>query len=129
MSYRIKLTGEVRSYRGWGKEATRKNPIIEVDTEEAVKEAVASGYFVALDKKPTQATEVLTEVAESDKPVLTAEQLSTMKFDDLKEYAESVGIDVAGIRKKTELVAAIVAAEAEYADNDDDEEVPDGIFG
>ena len=130
MSYRIKLTGNVLSYRGWGKTATKRDPVVEVDTWAAVEEAVASGCFVLLDepaeKKPEKEQ---AEPTEEKTGTLDPEQLSTMKFDDLKRLAEDMGIDVSGIRKKTDLVAAIAAVEVEYAEDDDSEEVPDGIFG
>lgn len=132
MSYKIKLADGVKSYSNGFYTATQERPYVELEDEAAAEDAVASGYFTIVERPKAPAPlekKVEQEAPEPAKGHLDAEQLGAMKFEDLKRLAESMGIDVTGIRKKTDLVTAIVAEEVEYPDDDEGEEVPDGIFG
>jgi len=132
MSYRIKLTGRTISYTDGIIRATRNRPYVELEDKAAAEQAVATGFFEfvgqATNTQPIE-EEVKPEEPAMAKGHLAPEQLETMKFDELKELAVDMGIDVSKIRKKADLVAAITAEEVEYPENGDDEEVPDGIFG
>ena len=133
MSYRIKLTGNVKSYSNGYYTATKERPYVEVDDKAAADAAVSTGLFVLVDEPEEDAMplkgEYVPEESASGKVHLDTKQLSSMKYDELRRLAEDMGIDVSSIRKKAELVAAIAAEEVEYPEDGDGEEVPDGIFG
>ena len=132
MSYKIKLTGNVNSYSNGFYTATQEKPYVELEDAAAAEAAVATGYFTIVERPGSPAPleeKVGQEAPATAKGHLDAEQLGAMRFDELKRLAEDMGIDVTGIRKKTDLVAAIVAEEVEYPEDGEGEEVPDGIFG
>lgn len=56
---------------------------------------------------------------------LDPDQLSEMKFDELKQLAEDMGIDTKGMRSKASLIDAIVAVEVTVDEEDDGEQPPD----
>lgn len=56
---------------------------------------------------------------------LDAEQLEGMTNKELKALAEEMGVDVSKCTKKADYIAAIVAAEVEAGDEDEDNDLPD----
>ena len=102
MQYHIRLR-KARSYAGIVS-ATEKNPDVYVDDKETADAAVATGYFELIaNKEPDTHT--------SAPGTLDAEQLSTMTTDNLKRLAADMGIDTTGLKKKADIIAAIIAVE------------------
>ena len=74
--------------------------------------------YVADDQQEEQA-EPYQETEKADDRI-DAEQLKTMTNEQLKNLAGDLGIDVTNCKKKADYIAAIVAAEEECNDEDDD---------
>lgn len=55
---------------------------------------------------------------------LSAEDLESMTYDELKKLAADMGVEVKG-KKKADYIAAIAAVEVEAGDEDDGDELPD----
>lgn len=55
---------------------------------------------------------------------LDAEELETWDYNDLKKLAADMGVTPAG-KKKADYIAALVAADLEIGDEDEDEDLPD----
>lgn len=84
--------------------ATKKNPDVFVEDKATADAAVATGYFVHVEERPSTA------------PItghLDKGQLDGMKLADLKKLAEDMGIDTKGLKSKADFVAAIAAEEVE----------------
>ena len=104
--------------------ATWRNPIVTVEDEAAARFCVDSGFFEIIDnvipkqpdsdssEKPTTSptTEAVSGKAE-DKP--EKDELDGMTVNELKAYAETVGIDLGKLTKKADIINAIRKAEAE----------------
>lgn len=100
--YHIRLA-KALSYSGIVS-ATKKNPDVFVEDKATADAAVATGYFVHVEERPSTA------------PItghLDKGQLDSMKLADLKKLAEDMGIDTKGIKSKADFVAAIAAEEVE----------------
>lgn len=84
--------------------ATKKNPDVFVEDKATADAAVATGYFVHVEERPSTA------------PItghLDKGQLDGMKLADFKKLAEDMGIDTKGLKSKADFVAAIAAEEVE----------------
>lgn len=100
--YHIRLA-KALSYSGIVS-ATKKNPDVFVEDKATADAAVATGYFVHVEERPSTA------------PItghLDKGQLDGMKLADLKKLAEDMGIDTKGLKSKADFVAAIAAEEVE----------------
>ena len=100
--YHIRLA-KALSYSGIVS-ATKKNPDVFVEDKATADAAVATGYFVHVEERPSTA------------PItghLDKGQLDSMKLADLKKLAEDMGIDTKGLKSKADFVAAIAAEEVE----------------
>lgn len=103
--YHIRLA-KALSYSGIVS-ATKKNPDVFVEDKATADAAVATGYFVHVEERPSTAH----ITGHLDKG-----QLDSMKLADLKKLAEDMGIDTKGLKSKADLVAAIAAEEVEAGD-------------
>jgi len=85
--------------------ATREKPDVLVEDKATADAAVASGYFrlIADDKGGADGGPTITGH-------LDREQLEDMKADDLKRFAEDMGIETKGL-KKAQIIEAIVGEE------------------
>jgi hypothetical protein len=119
VNYHIRLKGRLLSYSNGDFSASQRSPDVYLEDKETADKAVATGHFCYVEDAD------VVEIAE--KSCLDAEQISSMKYGDVKILAADMGIDTSKIKKKAELVAAIVAEKVDYSDTDS-EEVPDGIF-
>lgn len=100
--YHIRLA-KALSYSGIVS-ATKKNPDVFVEDKATADAAVATGYFVHVEERPSTA------------PItghLDKGQLDGMKLADLKKLAEDMGIDTKSLKSKADFVAAIAAEEFE----------------
>lgn len=100
--YHIRLA-KALSYSGIVS-ATKKNPDVFVEDKATADAAVATGYFVHVEERPSTA------------PItghLDKGQLDGMKLADLKKLAEDMGINTKGLKSKADFVAAIAAEEVE----------------
>lgn len=100
--YHIRLA-KALSYSGIVS-ATKKNPDVFVEDKATADAAVATGYFVHVEERPSTA------------PItghLDKGQLDGMKLADLKKLAEDMGIDTKGLKSKADFVAAIAAEKVE----------------
>lgn len=100
--YHIRLA-KALSYSGIVS-ATKKNPDVFVEDKATADAAVATGYFVHVEERPSTA------------PItghLDKGQLDGMKLADLKKLAEDMGIDTKSLKSKADFVAAIAAEEVE----------------
>uniref|UniRef100_A0AAU8AXD7 HeH/LEM domain protein n=1 Tax=Dulem virus 37 TaxID=3145755 RepID=A0AAU8AXD7_9CAUD len=97
--YKLKLI-KGRSYTGRGVKATASNPVIEVETKEISDSLLASGYFSFVG----EAVPANSASSVSDKP------LTKMTEKELEAYAEENGIDLTGLSKKADKLAAIQQA-------------------
>lgn len=114
--YHIRLA-KALSYSGIVS-ATKKNPDVFVEDKATADAAVATGYFVHVEERPSTA------------PItghLDKGQLYGMKLADLKKLAEDMGIDTKGLKSKADFVAAIAAEEVEAGGIvDPDDTAPEG---
>lgn len=96
-----------RSYTGYGVSATADSPFIETDEKEISDSLTASGYFsfVGEDNSDEDGTQKA-----DDKP------LEKMTEKELDVYAAENGIDISGISKKADKLAAVQKALAESDD-------------
>lgn len=92
---------KARSYSG-KVIATRANPIVEVEDKAIAEEAVATGYFELVSADEQNAEGVI--------------DWDTMTVPELEAYAEAHGIDLTGIKRKADIIAAIEGATAPTAD-------------
>lgn len=102
--------------------ATKACPDVFVDDEVKYMSALKSGYFkeIAEEQASEENTEVSSdaiEYSDSDmKENTVSDELSGMSVDELRAYAELGGIDLAGARKKDDILKAIKAAEERAAE-------------
>lgn len=121
MQYHIRLC-KARSYTGIVS-ATAKNPDVYVDDKGVADAAIATGYFELIPSKGHAAPTTGT---------LDAEQLSAMTTDNLRQLAADMGIDTAGLKRKADIIAAIIAVEVtpgEETPAEDDNEADYGDGG
>ena len=98
--YKLKLI-KGRSYTGYGISATLDCPFIETDKKEISDSLVSSEYFSFVGEDNS---------GEDDKP------LEKMTEKELDVYAAENGIDISGISKKADKLAAVQKALAESDD-------------
>lgn len=90
------------SYRGYGVTATRRSPCIEVDDDKAAV-LIGSGFFVA-------AKESCAACSPPEPPALPDRAIGVtdvMTVKELRAYAVKKGIDLSGVKTKTQLVKII----------------------
>ncbi len=85
-----------RSYAGNGIKVTAEKPIISIESKEKTDALVASGYFSIVSEPELSKTE--------EKP------LEKMSDKELETYAAENGIDISGLSKKSDKLAAIQQA-------------------
>lgn len=85
-----------RSYTGNGIRATSEKPFIEIENKTIADALVASGYF--------------SVVSESEPPKIEDKPLEKMSEKELETYAAENGIDISGLSKKADKIAAIQRA-------------------
>ncbi len=88
-----------RSYTGNGVKVTAAAPFTETESKEKADALVASGYF--------------SIVSESASPKNEERPLDKMSEKELDAYAAENGIDISGLSKKADKLAAIQRALAE----------------
>lgn len=96
--------------------ATKKEPDVFTEDKAIAEMAVASGYFKLVEDEPQPEQETV-------KGHLDKGQLETMKFEELKELATKMGVEIKGISKKVDLIEAIAAVEVEAGPEADENEV------
>lgn len=82
-----------RSYTGNGIKVTAAKPFTETDSKEIADALAASGYF--------------SVVSESEPPKTDEKPLEKMSEKELEAYAAENGIDISGLSKKADKLAAI----------------------
>lgn len=97
-------------------------PDVFTDDPEKYKAALKSGYFKAIQDAPAATDEGKGGEPETLKGHLDPAQLETMSEENLAKLAGDMGLDVAGLKTKEELVAAISGKEV-YAPAATDEDV------
>ena len=131
----LKLTHGLSHSNGFVS-ATQRNPYVEVEDEAVAKYCIDSGFFARVGGKivsesaPAAPAAPATTSAPSDEtgtsntandgenaapaaPADDSDELESMTVNELKAYAETVGIDLGKLTKKPDIVAAIRKAEAE----------------
>ena len=109
--------------------ATRKNPIVTVETEEEAAACVAGGFFEIIGEDVSGETgkaqseaaslenvvkpEIAAPVADKSADTDDEDELEIMTVAELRSYAETTGVDLGKLTKKADIIAAIRAAEAE----------------
>lgn len=88
-----------RSYTGNGIKVTAANPFTETDSKGVADVLAASGYF--------------SIVSEPEPPKTEEKPLEKMSEKELEAYAAENGIDISGLSKKADKLAAIQRALAE----------------
>ena len=73
---------------------------------------------------PQEGTDEPSQETEKPTAHLDAEELETWDYNDLKKLAADMGVTPAG-KKKADYIAALVAADLEIGDEDEDEDLPD----
>lgn len=101
---RVKLI-KARSYSG-AVRATKKQPYVDVETEEEANALVATGYF-ELCPSPVVDNSV-EDTSEETTP--DYEALSEMTKAELTAYVEANEIDIEGCKTKADILEAISAA-------------------
>ena len=104
--YKLKLI-KGRSYTGYGISATLDCPFIETDKKEISDSLVSSGYFSFVGEDNSGEDRAQKT---DDKP------LEKMTEKELDVYAAENGIDISGISKKADKLAAVQKALAESDD-------------
>ena len=97
-------------------------PDVFTDDPEKYKAALESGYFKAIQDAPAATDESKGGEPENLKGHLDPAQLETMSEEALTKLAGEMGLDVAGLKTKEEVVAAISGEEV-YAPVATDEDV------
>lgn len=127
----LKLTHGMSHSNGFVS-ATQRNPYVEVEDEAVAKYCIDSGFFARVDgkafSKPAPAAPVAPAAPSNEQasnpandgenaipaaPADDSDELESMTVNELKAYAETVGIDLGKLTKKPDIVAAIRKAEAE----------------
>ena len=120
---RLRLTHGLSHSNGYVS-ATWRNPIVTVEDEAVARYCVDSGFFEIIDneipkqpngestEEPTTppTTNAMTGKAENEPE---QDELDGMTVNELRAYAETVGIDLGRLTKKSEIINAIREAEAE----------------
>ena len=101
---RVKLI-KARSYSG-AVRATKKQPYVDVETEEEANALVATGYFELCPSPAADNSEEDT----SEETTPDYEALSEMTKAELTAYAEANAIDIEGCKTKADILEAISAA-------------------
>ena len=104
--------------------ATKDHPDIYVEDGPAYESAMKSGYFEEVEDKPQgedpeggdPASDTMAPIDEGDPEETEKDGLEEMSVPDLKAYAQLNGIDLAGAKKKDEILDTIRAAEAHAAE-------------
>lgn len=119
---------------GWRKtkdampKLVERGGICEVDEAEA-RRLVALGVAAIVheaDEAPVASGSTVENGAESGAEAhLDAEQLQEMTVAQLKELAAELGIETAKLRKKDDLIAAIVAVPVEPGEEISEDDLPD----
>lgn len=119
---------------GWRKtkdampKLVERGGICEVDEAEA-RRLVALGVAAIVheaDEAPVASGSTVESGAESGAEAhLDAEQLQEMTVAQLKELAAELGIETAKLRKKDDLIAAIVAVPVEPGEEISEDDLPD----
>ena len=91
--YHIKLC-KALSYYG-AVQATKETPDVFVEDKEVANKLIESGYFKM--------------VGTDEKSRYDREQLEAMKLDELKKLAEDMGIDISGLKKKSDFIYAVTS--------------------
>lgn len=94
-------------------------PDVFTDDPEKYSSALASGYFEAIQDAQTGTDE--EPEPEMLKGHLDPAQLETMSEENLANLASDMGLDVAALSTKEELIKAISAVEVEAAATEEDE--------
>jgi len=128
----LKLTHGMSHSNGFVS-ATQRNPYVEVEDEAIAKYCIDSGFFARVDGKiapesapaapaatsaPSDETGTSNTANDGENaapaaPADDSDELESMTVNELKAYAETVGIDLGKLTKKPDIVAAIRKAEAE----------------
>ena len=119
---RLRLTHGLSHSNGFVS-ATSRNPIVTVEDEAAARFCVDSGFFeIVGDEIPKQPAGDIADKS-NDPPADTGsnseddadtdvDELDGMTVNQLKVYAETVGIDLGKATKKAEIIAIIREKEA-----------------
>lgn len=97
--------------------ATKGHPDVFVEDEKKYQRAMKSGYFEeiidadATRKNPDAEARLGAETDREDRTDENSDVLEDMSSAELKAYASLNGIDIAGLKKKEEVLAAIKSAE------------------
>ena len=97
--YHIKLC-KALSYYG-AVQATKETPDVFIENKEIADKAIESGYFKMVEAYEKSITE--------DKSHYDRKQLEDMKLDELKQLAEDMGIDISGLKKKSDFIDAVTS--------------------
>ena len=87
-----------------------------VINDPAYKDNDVIDYFIKTNRLALAEERPVDAHTEPIKGHLDPAQLSGMKLDDLKALAKDMSIDTTGLKKKADIVGAIVAAEVEAGD-------------
>lgn len=103
--------------------ASKDHPDIYVEDGPAYESAMKSGYFEEVDMPDKEVPEggdpvsdTTAPASESDPEETEEDGFENMSVSDLKAYAQLNGIDIAGAKKKEDILAVIRAAEARAAE-------------
>lgn len=94
--------------------ASVAHPDVFVDDPEKYSALLESGYFEALPDAHTGKGKAEVVAAVAEKPVEVPD-ISKMKLEELKEFAEDNGIDLTGCTTKTSILQKIREYEADAA--------------
>ena len=131
----LKLTHGLSHSNGFVS-ATQRNPYVEVEDEAVAKYCIDSGFFARVGGKivsesaPAAPAAPATTSAPSDEtgtsntandgenaapaaPADDSDELESMTVNELKAYAETVGIDLGKATRKADIIAIIREEEAE----------------
>ena len=97
-----------RSYTGYGISATPDCPFVETDKKEISDSLVASGYFSFVEEDSS---------SENNASKTEDKLLEKMTEKELDVYAAENGMDISGISKKADKLAAVQKALAESDDS------------
>lgn len=117
---RLRLTHGLSHSNGYVS-ATSRNPFVTVEDEAVARYCVDSGFFEIVDAEIPKQPASESANKPSDPPADTGkadehadgDELDGMTVNQLKVYAETVGINLGKLNRKADIIEAIRKAEAE----------------
>lgn len=109
------------SYDGHGIHATSSSPDVYTEDEGKYRCALESGYFAKVEGTEGESESELEDDQDQGEFYIGVEPDNKNEFDDmtvaeLRKYADTMGIELAGASKKSDIMSCIKAAEEKAAE-------------